>query len=192
MGRKNLLADLLGPKLTAVNSGESGNEIKSAMVPDPPRQPTLGARGAVGAMSRSLELMSSERDAAKALAEQVASGQHVVEIDTALIDPSIVQDRLPDGAGSGHAALVASIRDQGQLVPVLLRRHPDMPGRYQVAYGHRRVKALRELRRPVAAIVRALSDNDLVIAQGKENSDRRDLSFIERGVFAATLEERKF
>ena len=32
----------------------------------------------------------------------------------------------------------------------------------------------------------------LVLAQGKENSERRDLSFIERAMFAVHLEERGF
>ena len=38
------------------------------------------------------------------------------------------------------------------------------------------------------AIVRALSDDELIIAQGVENSAREDLSFIERAVFALRLE----
>ena len=50
----------------------------------------------------------------------------------------------------------------------------------------------RELGRPVKAVVRDLSDDDLVIAQGQENNARRDLSFIEKATFAMTLEERGF
>ena len=42
------------------------------------------------------------------------------------------------------------------------------------------------------AVLRHLSDAELVVAQGKENNERRDLSFIERALFAAHLEERKF
>jgi ParB family chromosome partitioning protein len=40
--------------------------------------------------------------------------------------------------------------------------------------------------------VRPLTDAELVVAQGKENGDRRDLSFIERATFAAHLEQRGF
>ena len=187
MGRKNLLADLVDEELTAVNSG-SGPLASLQKIPTPV---TLGARGAVGAMSRSLELISVEREAAKALSQQIASGQSVIEIDTVLIDPSIVPDRMQYG-DEHHAALVESIRANGQLVPVLLRPHPASAGRFQVAYGHRRVRALRELGRHVRAVVRELSDDELVVAQGKENSDREDLSFIERASFAATLEDRGF
>ena len=96
MGRKNLLADLLDDKLTAVNeppSGESSDNRRSS-------QPTLGSRGAVGAMSRSLEMLSAERDAAKALTEQLTTGQAVVEIDPGLIDASIVPDRMTGVDGS--------------------------------------------------------------------------------------------
>jgi ParB family transcriptional regulator, chromosome partitioning protein len=36
------------------------------------------------------------------------------------------------------------------------------------------------------------SDLERVVAQGKENSERRDLSFIERAAFAIYLEQRGF
>ncbi len=42
------------------------------------------------------------------------------------------------------------------------------------------------------AIVRDLTDMQLVLAQGKENTERRDLSFIERAFFARNLVERGF
>lgn len=37
------------------------------------------------------------------------------------------------------------------------------------------------------AIVRNLSDDELVVAQGIENTERANLSFIEQAFFAATL-----
>ncbi len=67
-------------------------------------------------------------------------------------------------------------------------RNPRNDSRYQVAYGHRRLAALKAIGRPVKAIVRDLSDEDLIVAQGKENLERKDLSFIERALFAARLE----
>jgi ParB family chromosome partitioning protein len=188
MGRKNLLADLIDEKLTAVNNPQPQDFPPTDRKPS---QPTLGSRGAVGAMSRSLEMLSAERDAAKALTEQLAAGQAVVEIEPVLIDASMVPDRMR-GNDDQHAALVESIRARGQLVPVLLRPHPAVPGRFQTAYGHRRVRALAELGLPVRAVVRQLSDEALVIAQGTENSERRDLSFIERATYAVALEDRGF
>jgi ParB family chromosome partitioning protein len=51
------------------------------------------------------------------------------------------------------------------------------------------LKAAKELSRPVRAVVKTLSDRELVLAQGQENSARANLSFIERALFARRLEE---
>jgi ParB family transcriptional regulator, chromosome partitioning protein len=187
MARKNLLADLIEEKLTTVNSGQEPNPTRQ----EKSTPPTLGNRGAVGAMSRSLEAITAEREAAKELAHQMAAGQAIVEIDVALLDPSFVPDRM-EGNDDQHAALVESIRTSGQLLPILVRPHPKEQGRFQIAYGHRRVRALKELGGPARAVVRDLSDDDLVVAQGKENSERKDLSFIERATYGAALEDRNF
>lgn len=187
MGRKNLLADLI---TDATDASPAEIESKGQAAPFA-SQPTLGGRGAVGAMSRSLEQLSAEREVAKALSERVASGQIVVELDTGLIEDSIVPDRMRESEAD-FLPLVESIRAEGQIVPALLRPHPSKDGHYQIAYGHRRVRALRQLGRPVRAVVRELSDDDLVIAQGKENGDRQDLSFIERARYGALLEDREF
>ncbi len=166
--RKNLLEDLVGGKqeLTAVNSEQ---------LPQPAKPERLGSKGAVGAMSKALAQIASDRD--------------VVEIDTSLLHDSAFRDRLDD-AHVGGAALVASIREAGQQVPILVRPSPHERGKYQIAYGHRRVAALRQLGRSVRAIVRDLTEDEVIIAQGAENSARKDLSFIERAHFAGALEQR--
>jgi ParB family chromosome partitioning protein len=123
---------------------------------------------------------------ANEIERRLAKGLAVVEMDTTLIDPSFVQDRM-EGDIEG---LLESIREQGQQVPVLLRPHPDGNGRYQVAFGHRRLRAVSELGRPVKAIVREMSDEELVIAQGQENNEREDLTFIEKARFASKLNGR--
>jgi ParB family chromosome partitioning protein len=112
----------------------------------------------------------------------------VVEIDAALIDPSPIPDRLP-GDPSADAELIESIRETGQHVPILLRPDPTREGRFIIVYGHRRVAAARALKRPVKAIVAAMSDEESYVAQGIENSARNDLSFIERALFAARLDQ---
>jgi ParB family transcriptional regulator, chromosome partitioning protein len=185
MGRKNLLAGLI----EGTNSEQPATS--SPAVAEKGAMPTLGSRGAVGAMSRSLEQLSAERDAAKVLSDRLANGEAVLEIDPNLIDDSIVPDRMK-GSDTSFAAFTESIREKGQLVPALLRPHPTQPDRYQIAYGHRRVRALRALGRAVRAVVQNLSDDDLVIAQGKENGEREDLSFIERARYATLLEDRNF
>jgi ParB family chromosome partitioning protein len=179
MKRRNTLADLL----------RQDPEKEAPFAPDMP-EPV--ASGALRAMGFSLERMSAEAESARDLKAQIAAGEYVVEIDPALVNGSFVSDRLPVEHDVEFDAFVKSIEQQGQQVPILVRPHPDQPGRYQVAYGHRRLKAASILGRKVRAIVRQLTDVELVIAQAKENLDRRDLSYIERALFAWHLEERKF
>jgi ParB family transcriptional regulator, chromosome partitioning protein len=148
--------------------------------------------GSLKAMGLSLQSLSDEADEAQALREQLAAGDRVVELDPNLIEPSFIRDRLTEPNGRELDELRASITEHGQQVPILVRPSPEREGYYQVAFGHRRVEALRSLDKSVKAIVRQLSDEELVIAQGKENLERRDLSFIERALFAARLEDRGF
>lgn len=157
MARKNLLEGLMGASAAAPSDRETAN----------PRY----AKGAIGAISRSVADLQ-----ARALAE----------IDPFLIDAGGLQDRL-ESDDHEDRALRQSIEDYGQQVPVLVRPHPDQEGRYQIVYGRRRVLALRDLGRPVKALVRQLDDRDLVIAQGQENTARRDLSFIEKANFARQM-----
>jgi len=144
--------------------------------------------GAVGAMGRSLGKITHAVEEARAL---IASGDAVIELDPGLVEASFVADRF-EGDATEHQSLVESIREHGQQVPILVRPHPLKPGRYQAAYGHRRLRALKEIGRPVRAVVRALADIDLIVAQGQENSARLDLSYIERAVFAVSIEDRGF
>lgn len=142
--------------------------------------------GSVRSMKESFSGVERENEE---LREKLTSSIVVQEVDANLIEPSPIVDRFGETNDAGFEALKESIRQRGQEVPVLIRVHPTKPGRYQSAYGHRRIRAARELGVPVRAVVRALSDEDLVVAQGVENSARQDLSFIERAVFAARLED---
>lgn len=144
--------------------------------------------GSVGMMGLALGDLKSRAKAA----ERIESGSAVVELDTALIDDSFIADRVSDANDPTLAALVESIQESGQQVPILVRPHPEVGGRYQIAYGRRRTRAAQILGKPARAVVRPLSDAELVVAQGKENLDRRDLSYIERAFFALRLEERGF
>ncbi|WP_306836677.1 plasmid partitioning protein RepB [Neorhizobium huautlense] len=123
---------------------------------------------------------------AEEIERRLAEGQTVIELDAARIEPSFVQDRMPGDIDG----LVASIREQGQQVPILVRPHPEKPGFYQVAFGHRRLRALLELGLPVRAVVRDLTDEQLVVAQGQENNEREDLTFIEKARFAYQLNKQ--
>lgn len=143
----------------------------------------------VGAIGRSLDAAAQKAKRAEEVERRLAEGLTVVELEPSLIDPSFIADRM-ESAPEVEASLIEAIRDQGQQVPILVRPHPTADGRFQVAYGHRRLKAAVSLGRQVRAVVRQLSDEELAIAQGQENNERRDLSFIEKARFAHGLEKR--
>ncbi|MBZ9655912.1 plasmid partitioning protein RepB [Phyllobacterium lublinensis] len=152
------------------------------------------ASGAVKAMGLSLGGISREIEDARRLKESFEGSERVAELDPSLVESSFVEDRLSYEAGFDESfeELVESIRLNGQQVPILVRPHPEKQGFYQTAYGHRRLRAAARVGKPVQAIIRDLNDMQLVLAQGKENTERRDLSFIERAFFASNLVQRGF
>ena len=150
---------------------------------------TRGPAGPVRSMALTLGRMEEE---SRAMQEALLSGERVVELDPDLVDVSFIRDRLAGMPADMDDELVRSIAENGQEVPILVRTHPTLKDRYQVAYGHRRLQAAKLLQRKVLAIVRRLDDADVVIAQGVENSARRNLSYIERALFAFNLETGGF
>lgn len=173
--------DALKDFLTPITSAEFSTENPM------PRQRPQVASGALQSMNEALTGLTNEADQ---LRKTLADGQTIVEIDPNDIDASFIKDRLDDFSGDDFASLLDSIRENGQAVPVLVRPHPDREGRYQLAYGHRRVSAVQQLGLKAKAFIRDLSDDELVVAQGNENLERKDLSFIEKAFFALRLEER--
>ncbi|MEY9607093.1 ParB family chromosome partitioning protein [Bradyrhizobium japonicum] len=145
--------------------------------------------GAIAAMGSSLQEMTEGARAAERLQQQIAAGETVIALDPGQIDGSRIADRIAIDVDPGFEALVSSISEYGQQVPILVRPHPEKIERFQIAYGRRRLRAAVRLGQSVKAIVRSLSDADLVIAQGRENLDRADLSFIEKAFFAKRLED---
>jgi len=173
MARKDLLKGLMGDpppapapekKLTAVNSA-------AEEAPSPAR--SRYSKGAIGAVSQSIAELKSRA---------------LIDVSPEMIDPGGIEDRLEEDR-EDMEKLKASLRAYGQQVPVLLRNDPEAEGRYQIVYGRRRIAALRALNMPVKAMVRDLSDHDLVIAQGQENTARRDLTFIEKANFARQMRD---
>ncbi|MFW2590199.1 plasmid partitioning protein RepB [Sagittula sp. SSi028] len=107
----------------------------------------------------------------------------IVDVSTDLIDGSKFRDRLD--AESDIEGLKDSILESGQQVPVLLRR--TRAERYEVVYGRRRIAACRAIGRDVRAMVMELSDEMALIAQGVENAERLENSYIERALFVAQI-----
>lgn len=164
MARKHLLDGLLQPPSELPSGNPSEPHAR------PPSAPMRGGLGALGAVSRSIESL-------QALA--------IKELDPADIAESKIADRLSISDQSVED-LAAQIAAHGQQVPILVR--PASGGRYEIVYGRRRLRACVLLGRKVRAEIKHLTDIEQVIAQGQENSARKDLTFIERAVFAANLE----
>lgn len=138
---------------------------------DTPVEPPRYSGGAIGAVSQSIAELKA---------------RSIIEVDPKMIDSAGLKDRFDQ---DDLERLTQSIQDHGQQVPVLLRPNPNYPERYQIVYGRRRVAALLALGQPVKALVRDLDDRALVIAQGQENTARKDLSFIEKANFARQMRD---
>lgn len=119
-----------------------------------------------------------------------AGSMAVKAIPASACEPSFANDRQLEDYDEELSNLVQSIKSQGQLVPILVRPHPTEDGQFQIAYGHRRVKACKDLGFAVRAIVKNLNDEELAIAQGKENQERKNTSFIQRALWVASLDKR--
>ncbi|WP_068319053.1 plasmid partitioning protein RepB [Polycladidibacter hongkongensis] len=175
--RKNALDSLFG--------GGTMADLAAAGASSRPRL----SSGAIGAAE--INLIKDERDRLKAelaeLSNRAPSTGDIIDLDTALVFPSFVADRMEVEFDPAFEALKESIAESGQQVPILVRPHPEKEECYQIAYGHRRWRACRELGVSVKGTVRALDNEQLLVAQGQENHERKDLSFIETCLFVYRL-----
>lgn len=176
-GKKSILASFAS--YTPQQGGSDGSTEEN-----PAPASSSRVSGVIGATQRSLAELREELDHFKALAE--TGGE--VELDPDLIDPSPFPDRLADDDEATFEAFKALIAAEGQLMPILVRHHPSVPNRYQVSYGHRRLRAARELGQKVKAKIGQLDDRQLIIAQGVENSARQDLTWAEKALFTAGMD----
>jgi len=78
------------------------------------------------------------------------------------------------------AELAASLRSQGMLQPILVRRHPARGEAYEIVAGERRWRAAQAAGlHEVPALVRALSDGEALEVALVENLQREDLGPLE-------------
>ncbi|KWT73739.1 parB-like partition protein [Variovorax sp. WDL1] len=99
-------------------------------------------------------------------------------------------------ATSEFAGLKADIEHAGGNVqPILVRPVIDLPGEFELVFGHRRHQACLELGIPVLASVwiEDLGDKALFELMDRENRERADLSSFEQGVmYQRALDEQLF
>jgi ParB family chromosome partitioning protein len=142
-----------------------------------------GSPAPPGSMMSSNRALRSARDA--------VDSHHVWELDPVTIDDDRIADRFDP---QDVADLRDSIEANGQAVPILVRRNPADADRYLLVYGRRRLEAIRSSDKvgKVRALVAGLDDETALRTQISENMARRDLSFIEKALFAQELVAKGF
>lgn len=151
--------------------------------PATPRPAGTKAPAPGGSMMSTNRALRSARDAVDA--------HQVWDLDPDSIEDGRIADRLDP---NDVIDLRDAIEANGQTVPILVRRHPTTPDRYLLVYGRRRLQAIRDSAKvkTVRALIASMGEDDAVRAQISENMARRDLSFIERALFAQELVEAGF
>ena len=120
-------------------------------------------------------------DASTRLISESSSFNHTFEVDLDAIEPDPAQARRSFDEKS-LAALAATLEAEGQLQPVLLRRHPQQRHRWIIVAGERRWRAARLLNWP--KLLAMAHSGDAEVAGLIENLQRVDLSPLEeaRGI----------
>lgn len=125
-------------------------------------------------------------------ARDAVDAYRVWELDPDHIDTgNRIKDRLDD---AGIEELRDAVEQNGQAVPILVRRNPSHQGRYLLVYGYRRLMAIRgsEKVEKIKALIATIGDDDALRTQISENTARRDLSYIEKALFARELVDSGF
>lgn len=84
--------------------------------------------------------------------------------------------------------LAQSIKEHGLIVPIKVR--PDGNGKYEIVYGHRRIKAMRRARiKETEAIVEGVDDTVALVQSLIENVQREDMSPIDQAKALFAIQE---
>ena len=142
-----------------------------------------------GAAPTPASMMASSRPLRAA--RNAVDGHKVWDLDPDQIIDTRVTDRLTQ---DDVADLRDSIEATGQTVPILVRRHPSDDDKYLLVYGRRRLEAIRTSAtvHKVRALIANLDDDAATEAQITENMARRDLTYIEKSLFAYELIQSGF
>ena len=119
--------------------------------------------------------------AAAATGEAAVSRGGVREIEVARIRPNPNQPRVQFDE-EALDELAESIRIRGVLQPILVRRDPSEPNRYEILAGERRWRAAQAARlHEIPVIIREMDDRGASEIALIENIQRQDLNAIEEG-----------
>jgi ParB family chromosome partitioning protein len=101
---------------------------------------------------------------------------HTLELEVAAIDSDMEQARKVF-SGEDIEALAKTMASEGQLQPILVKRNPELRGRWTIVAGERRWRAAKHLGWP--RILAAEYVGDAELASLLENLQRVDLNLIE-------------
>ena len=105
--------------------------------------------------------------------------EEVLQIAVKDIEPSRYQPRLHIEDAALHE-LANSIRHQGLIQPIVIRKHPDKVGKYELVTGERRWRAAQLASLDtLPALLRTINENDAATIALIENIQREDLSPLE-------------
>jgi ParB/RepB/Spo0J family partition protein len=114
----------------------------------------------------------------------------LIAVDEIAEDPNNPRRRAASEAED--AELVASVREVGVLQPVLVRPWgpADLATTYSLVFGHRRLRAAKAARlEKIPAIVREMSDVEVLEAQLVENAARAGVHPLDEGLAYVRLAE---
>lgn len=81
-----------------------------------------------------------------------------------------------------------SIRTKGVIQPILVRPHPEIEGAYELVAGETRLMLSIEVgRSEIAALVKDLTDEEMLDYAATENTQRIDMSPVDEGLAAQSL-----
>jgi ParB/RepB/Spo0J family partition protein len=78
-------------------------------------------------------------------------------------------------------SLAENMKQFGFKGSIPVRTHPHKPSHYQIAFGHRRVRAATLAGVPVRVEVEEISDEEMILLAISENYEREDLTPLEEG-----------
>ncbi|GAA1761565.1 ParB/RepB/Spo0J family partition protein [Agromyces humatus] len=106
-------------------------------------------------------------------------GAHLARLNPVDILPNAQQPRSvfdPEDL----AELVHSVREFGVLQPIVVRPHPDLPGKYELVMGERRLRATKEAGLgSIPAVVKDTANEDMLRDALLENLHRSQLNPLE-------------
>lgn len=141
------------------------------------------------------DLFTTEEQRQEAKAEKIVK-LNIEEISDFKNHPfSVVRktnDDFDNKYDSDMASLIDSIKEHGQLMPVIVRPKKEGNG-YEMISGHRRKFALQDIgKKEIDAIVRNLDDDQATILMVDSNLAREDILPVEKGkAYSMRLEAMK-